>query len=992
MKPKFNIWANLATLAAINLTSIPALSAAGYHWDTNGATPGAGGVSPGGTWAASGTTWSTDPLGATATSAYTTLSTDDLVFSAGSDARHNYTVTVDSAQAAKSITFDDGRVILSGTGSITLGASNFLRTVAGGTNMVIGNSTALSLGGTNGLTKTGAGALIISNTATHGLTGGLTLNGGNLSVERNGLNPFATSNTLTFGGGTLQFRTTNISGTTLDQTFGNVTVNAGGGRLFVNSNALVRAQVNLGTITATAAGGSLVLGIPTGSGSGSKVVATSSPNDGTGILGGRIIYANGTATTGYDFATITGGTTVGAYAAYTALPVTGGSSTTNYNWTASSTLTGNLAVNTLKLAPTATNQTLALGTNLLTVESGGILTTTNATITISGTAGGTRLTAGAGSNYDLVVHDYVTTTISAVIGNNGGNTVNFVKAGIARTELSGTNTYTGSTYINSGLLTISGSMTSFGGNASNIHLAPGAAIRTGTFDASFYGRLVQTNEEVGLFSSNVAANVDFTASGANMPNAFFGSWNGNNANFNYTGLITPANNTYRLGFAQGTGGYFSIGSGAAANALTGSNDLIVGGSRVVLVSANHTFTGTTTLRSGSRLVLANDLALQNSILDLGDSGGSFLLNASAGGPTGAAVTTSPILGGLAGSRNLSAAFSNTSESFGPLSYQAAIAVTGFTLNVGAGKSPEYTGAIGGFGTGASGGTGGAMTLTKTGLGTQILSGISTYTGATTISGGTLDLGTAGSIAASTALTLGSAGTLDTSDQTADFAIPASQPVTFVIDPSGAGSSGKIVADGLNITNAAVTISPTATLDDAAYVLATYTPPLTGAAFASTSGVPSGYEIDYDYEGNKIALVPSGAPTGFAAWQAANGGAGITGGINGDHDNDGVPNGVEFFIYGPVANSGFTALPPVVNTSGVLSVTWTKAAGYTGTYGTDYWVETSTTLDGGSWTAEIADPGVGFTVTFPSSTEVKFTFPGGPTYSGKKFARLKVTGP
>jgi hypothetical protein len=96
--------------------------------------------------------------------------------------------------------------------------------------------------------------------------------------------------------------------------------------------------------------------------------------------------------------------------------------------------------------------------------------------------------------------------------------------------------------------------------------------------------------------------------------------------------------------------------------------------------------------------------------------------------------------------------------------------------------------------------------------------------------------------------------------------------------------------------------------------------------------------------------------------------------------------------GVTATSGFTPLPGVVNTSGVLSVTWTKAAGYTGTYGTDYWVETSATLNTGSWTAEIADPGVGFTVTFPSATEVKFTFPAGPPYSGKKFARLKVTGP
>jgi hypothetical protein len=55
------------------------------------------------------------------------------------------------------------------------------------------------------------------------------------------------------------------------------------------------------------------------------------------------------------------------------------------------------------------------------------------------------------------------------------------------------------------------------------------------------------------------------------------------------------------------------------------------------------------------------------------------------------------------------------------------------------------------------------------------------------------------------------------------------------------------------------------------------------------------------------------------------------------------------------------------------------------------VETSSSLTG-TWTTEIADPNLGFTVTFPSATEVKFTFPSGPPYSGKNFARLKVTGP
>ena len=90
---------------------------------------------------------------------------------------------------------------------------------------------------------------------------------------------------------------------------------------------------------------------------------------------------------------------------------------------------------------------------------------------------------------------------------------------------------------------------------------------------------------------------------------------------------------------------------------------------------------------------------------------------------------------------------------------------------------------------------------------------------------------------------------------------------------------------------------------------------------------------------------------------------------------------------PTNTTGFTALPGVTNTAGILSVTWTKAASYTGTYGTDFWVETSATL-ANPWTNQSADPTPGFTVTFPSANEVKYTFPAGTA----NFARLKVTGP
>jgi hypothetical protein len=73
---------------------------------------------------------------------------------------------------------------------------------------------------------------------------------------------------------------------------------------------------------------------------------------------------------------------------------------------------------------------------------------------------------------------------------------------------------------------------------------------------------------------------------------------------------------------------------------------------------------------------------------------------------------------------------------------------------------------------------------------------------------------------------------------------------------------------------------------------------------------------------------------------------------------------------------------VQNNSGTLSITWTKAPGHLGTYGTDFVIESSDTLTG-VWTTEtlgvnVTVNGNNFTYTFPAST--------------RRFARLKVMGP
>jgi len=138
--------------------------------------------------------------------------------------------------------------------------------------------------------------------------------------------------------------------------------------------------------------------------------------------------------------------------------------------------------------------------------------------------------------------------------------------------------------------------------------------------------------------------------------------------------------------------------------------------------------------------------------------------------------------------------------------------------------------------------------------------------------------------------------------------------------------------------------------------------------------------DFNHVGPFGFQIKEVTASGYSAWQTANA---TTQTMNQDLDLDGVANGIEYFISGSVATSGFTPLPSVVNTAGTLSSTWTKAGSYSGVYGTDFWVETSETLSG-TWTAEPLDN------VLISGNNVTYTFPA--PLGTKKFARLRVTGP
>jgi autotransporter-associated beta strand protein len=135
--------------------------------------------------------------------------------------------------------------------------------------------------------------------------------------------------------------------------------------------------------------------------------------------------------------------------------------------------------------------------------------------------------------------------------------------------------------------------------------------------------------------------------------------------------------------------------------------------------------------------------------------------------------------------------------------------------------------------------------------------------------------------------------------------------------------------------------------------------------------------------SNVIVTPAVVLGTYASWVATNGAGSQT--MDQDHDQDGAPNGIECFLGGNSNTTGFTPLPGVVKApDGTRSVTWIRAtAGYNGVYGTDYVVQSSTTLTG-AWTDE---PATGGGVTL-SANNVIYTFPSGMV---KKFARLKVMG-
>lgn len=292
----------------------------------------------------------------------------------------------------------------------------------------------------------------------------------------------------------------------------------------------------------------------------------------------------------------------------------------------------------------------------------------------------------------------------------------------------------------------------------------------------------------GALISNLSGNTGGTVSagiGLNSTGQSFtaGSWTG--------ATYTPGTFTSTIGATRGAN-TSTTGNLTISGVISGDSDLDLsnstlggGGGGVLMLSAQNTYSGNTTINTNTPDVAGTasiNLGIANAL------------------PT----TTGVIVGTKAG---IGAARLDING----FNQQVAYLADGANATVGSAKNlsivnngpQDATLSVGGATTPGKGfggviGTGSrVVNVVKTGANTQALTGANTYIGSTTIAEGTLALSGAGSINASPTITVASGATFDVADVAAGYTLGSSQTLGGTGTVSGAATVGGTIAPNMN---------------------------------------------------------------------------------------------------------------------------------------------------------------------------------------------------
>ncbi len=688
---------------------------------------------------------------------------------------------------AQTLTIDKGSNVESGTAGITFGAV----TLTGAPTFIVNADTLLTLASISGtaqtitingpgnttvsgaidttsgsLTKSGNGTLTLNGTNT--FTGGLTINGGAVTLGSTGA---LNENTVAFGSGST-------------------------GTLSLNGNNATIAGLN------------------------------------THVTPGTTFVKNGSASTN---ATLTIGNSTNANSVYAGTIQDGSSGTLAINKAGTGTLTLTSA-NTYTGGTNINQGKIVLSGGSL--ASGTVSIADGATLSASGVASAGSLSLVSGATVDLT---------SAGLSLSGG-----------LTATGGNLNYTlGNTLAVTGVLDLSGTV--------NITLAGTFVAQTydlltfATTDLSILNALTVTTTKLGwtitpvitgtkysLEIAKASANLNWNLSGdgtwdASTPENWINSSttatqafvDGDTVTFNnssggvitLSGVVTPDSTTvdssgdytFAFGTLAGDGGITKSGTGkltlSFANTFLG--EVVVNAGTLAVTDANAlgaTSTGTRII-SGATLDISNSITLDSEALTLAGSGVDGV----------GALTSSTGLNTVSGPITLSGSTLITSQGtslLDILTLSGALSGSSSTLSIGGDADTIISGNISGAG----------LALNKIGAGVLTLSGTSnSYTGDTTVSGGTLIANTAslpGNVVSNGILQL---------EQSTDG--------TFAGDISGSGElikkgSGAITLTGTN------TVSTISLYDEGTLVI------------ASPSSLPATGTVTV-YEASKLTLLTSG---------------------------------------------------------------------------------------------------------------------------------------
>jgi autotransporter-associated beta strand protein len=389
----------------------------------------------------------------------------------------------------------------------------------------------------------------------------------------------------------------------------------------------------------------------------------------------------------------------------------------------------------------------------------------------SGGSTGTLSTSSALNNNGTLVfnrNNAITqgTDFASVIAGNG----NVIQNGSGELILSGANTYTGTTTISAGTLTVSGTgqlgSGSYAGAITNSGVFNYASTANQTLSGIISGSGAVTKSGTGTLTLSGANNYNGTttinAGTLNVTDrttmtGFFTLTNAAGATLDFTGI----SGSKTIGGLNGGGlnggnvvnaGGLYFGSASSASyggIISGAGFITQNGTGTQTLSGNNTYTGQTAIQKGTLSInsissvnggassLGNAADAAKGRIDIGSTTttGTLLY-------TGSGHTTDRVVNllGTTGGATLDASGS------GALVFSSAFTATG----VGA-KTLTLTGTntadnrIGGAIVNSSSG---ATSLTKSGTGKWVLSGANTYTGGTTVSAGTLLVDTGASVVAS----------------------------------------------------------------------------------------------------------------------------------------------------------------------------------------------------------------------------------------------------